>query len=697
MFLRDSRTFGMHDLINQADQQKYHDAFDTHAFEDMAAVISWLLDQATLMAKKKFANAPTFERAAGAADLKSKLDTGDQFFCRLFEDRSQLPFSGVATKNQPLTNAVETLYESIWNLPTTCDNSTIDGMMLGRYIESKLGNAAATDQRLSKPKYWVKLIERLSQSSSFYHGFLDNIPHGLIESFDADLQFPTDRKNVLQEVYYIDKRVTNTEFHLAYENQMVKLETSSPWKFVKALTDRAEYAHFSSEWSFKEDLILRLPVTKWVDWIDKLYWPFTQAIWFFSVRDLVKMEEFFEELAKSAKTLATPYPHLTLIALHHYFHRLIHEITRNLHHTSQDTSPAREDVRSTIRAEATRQHDGWKTTDRKNSLVKVFDSIFADPCLVTLPLLRGIFDWVADQDQGTWSLSPSGNITAPDIKDLYEVFLGKVEKDARLRSDLLRAIQSDELTWSKTELLFSIYLQDETDVSLRNGIVDKMLAWLKSETFSWNHGLEYNNVVFNQACRLAYLICRGPDPETTINTIIEKFRYWHEGWPTRLPRSINQSKELYTIIVGIFVCYNYFGDGDRVAGERLFDRYLLLVLDQYRQAMSGDRKKYCLAIHLLIHVHLKFALPNFPNFMNELAQKVDNIEEILQVAHDWIETAGFLKSPFDASIASTFLARIDADYWIIEMENKFTRNPSPFKVYETMHTKIESAFRPLVK
>jgi hypothetical protein len=684
----------MDDLINQADRQKYQDAFDAHPFRDMAVLVSWFLGHAKTMVKQKTAGRSNPSWTVVASDLKSELEPGDVFFSQLFEDRSPFPFSGMAGNSQPLSNAIGTVYESIWELPTTHTASTIDDAMLVRYIESQLGQAVATVQSLSNLQYWERLVDRFDQSDSFYHGLLYNIPQSLIERIEPELQFQNDRNNVLRGVYYVDKRVTEREFHRAYVQQMEKLANSPSWKMLKTLTNQAEYAHFSPEWAFREDLILRLPTKSWVTWTDKLYWPFTQAISFFAVRDLAKMEECFDELSKAAKTLNTPYSQLILIALSHYFHRLIHQITRNLHHTAQDASPTRVDVRLPIREKASRQYDHWKTAGRKDSLERVFGFIFADPDHLTPSLLRGIFDWVADQDQGTWSLSPAGTITAPDIKDLYEVFLGNVKRDTRLRSDILAATHSGELTWPKAELIFSIYLQNETDEALRSTIVNKMLAWLESETFGWNHNLEYNNLVFAQASRLAYLIYKGPDPESTINTIIEQYSYWHEGWPARLPRSITQSKELYTLIVGIFICYNYFDDGDRMAGQRLFDRFLRRVLDQYRQASNGDRKYYCPAIHLLIHVHLQFGLPDFPHFMNEVISKVQNIEEILQLGQDWIETASLLHIPLDPGIVGAILTKIDSDYWIVQEEIKATGNLSPFRVYEAMYSKIVENFRP---
>ena len=688
MWRFDLRLRGMTELVNEVTFEKYEQAVSNHPYIHIPEIIRWIIKKldVKLLGVK---SAPDLTVIAGI------LAEGDRHYAEIFSSQDLLPKDRDGSLPvEPLSDSVDRIIVAITGKRLRNEeNATIYGY-LEEALWTSLAELLALDARYNGYEKWQALVTLFYQSRTFYGALTSHIPIATTKEHEEELCAPYDPDNVVRYISQGDKRMEADAYQRQYLKKMDKYREAAPAVYVHNLTENSATMSLGDTEVFKKDLISRLGREPEVKWIDGLRWPLAQAAALNEYQDLAEIAALVTELVAQRERLQSSFVHLLLIMLEQHFD-LMRRISFNLRNFetplgSYYFDPA---IAATLHAAGQSRLENWKENDIKNEIALIFAPIstISDP---TDDLHRGLFGWVANQDRERWLNNPNANLILQMIDQLHEEYLEIYGPGKWAKTDLLKIIEPEGLDWKRFKILYSLWLADETDEGMRQGLKDQMGEYILSNDFFWNSSYHFDNDHFGQALHVTDLYFGIPDGAAELVTLTTKTRNWHEGWAYSGAGGIKEAnRHIFLLTCGICLAYLHYDAGNAIPATKIWQATSQQIVEQYRATGSElDRNHYLLPLRMLVHTLLKFDEPALADCLKELFNKIDHIEDRIVLAHSMMESTGFLKKMISAGIRHEIWQHIGDQYWVMELRIRYAKLPELIRQYENLYKAAEPWF-----
>lgn len=677
----DLRLRGMTELVNEVTFEKYELAVSNHPYILLPEIISWIINKldVKLLGVK---SAPDLTVIAGI------LAEGDRHYADIFSSLDLLPKDRDSTLPvEPLSYSVDSIIEAITGKRLRNEeNATIYGY-LEEALWTSLAQRLALDARYNGYEKWQALVTLFYQSRTFYGTLTSHIPIATIKEQEKGLRAPFDPDNVVRYISQGDKRMEADAYQRRYLKKMDKYSGTSPAVYVEKLTDNSDTMSLVDTEALKKDLINRLGREHEVAWIDGLRWPLAQAAALNEYQDLAEIAALVAQLVIQRERLQSSFVHLLLIMLEQHLD-LMRRISFNLRSFETPPGPHYFDpaIAANLHVVGQSRLENWKNNDVKNEIALLLAPIATinDP---TGEFHRGLFGWVANQDRERWLTNPNSKLILQLIEELHEHYLGIYGTGKWAKADLLQAIEPDGIAWKRFKLLYSLWLADEADGIMLQGLKDQMVTYILSNDFFWNSGYQFDNDHLAQAMHVTNLYFSIPGGATELLALTTQTRNWHEGWAFGGAGGIKDANRyIFFLTCGICLAYLHYNAGDKNSAGNIWEDIRRQTLEQYRSTGSElDRCHYLLPLRVLIHTLLKFDEPALADCLKELFNKIDHIEDRIVLAHSLMDIAGFLKKSLTATIRYEIWQPIEDQYWVLVLRLRHAKLPELIRQNETLY------------
>jgi hypothetical protein len=682
MYKRDKRLKDFFTLANEQKDSKYRDAIASHAFKRMAEIIAWLAAQV---------EENVLRGSIGQTDyswIAAVILEGNLHYADLFKRLDLMPRDWDLQKPiEPLSFAVDRICDAIQGHRSQINDEPSVYKKLEEAILASLAAVLAQDRRYAAFEKWTKLHHLFWQSHTFFGSLLDAIPESSIRTHEPELMPKADHDNVAFGLTQADRRVDNSTYHQAYLAKMDKYRQASAALYIQKLTEGADYIMLDDDMRFKQSLVSRLGPEASLAWIDTVYWPLTQAVALHGYNDLDETEQMIALLVAKRDTLKSRFVHLLLIMLNHYL-ELVRRISFNLSNLRNEHHYYDTVVGNTIQAEGLRSYDDWISADMANSIARVVSVITGEITVPDEELQSGLFGWVTEQEREPWLQNTFREPLLLAVDKLHKYYLDIYTSGHWSKSALLAAIEPDLLDWKKFKVLYSVWQTETAEESLRKKLIEKMTAFICSEDFYWNQRYEFNDEYINQALYFTNLIHNESDALLTLSALAQKFRNWHEGWAYNGAAGVKvANRYIFLLTCGVCLSYIYYDIGDTLTARECLQTYDREITLQYRSTVSElNRAHYLLPIRLVVYTLLKFDFTDFENFIRGKSNQLDDVEDLIVLAHSTMESAIDLKQVLPASLRNEIWDAVETRYWLITVHLPHAKSVDPIfnhkKLYE---------------
>ena len=576
-------------------------------FEGIGAIAQWL-EKLLCQCTKDETVSQDFESAV-TENINEILLKGDNYYHQLFQKNGIINEHNADNEvANPFTLAVKKIYETLF-----LENSSNSGEGLLVYrelrleIERKFGLLLAGNKSLQAYENWVYLSQKLDNGEyELYRAWIKNIP---VESLLAEKEkFSVVKNTELHDLAHLHSfRRTNKADAKNYISHLSKISTKSAVDFINEATRGSDLLMLNEAANFQLQLVLRLPASDFVLFIDSLKYPNLQDHAFFTITDFEKYPEIIKEILNNTN-LKTPKEHLLLISLENYYDFICRTVT-DLYSLSQSSHY---DIDSALtkqlKGEALLIYRKWIDEYISASFNKILNELFAGKGHRESKYFLLLFEWLNSHNK-LHLTHPSNEGKALVIDLLNDLFLKRIGKDKAERHFL---IENQPVNYEALKKLVTLLDENKEDLVFRDKLNTIYCDFIPADKFSW---YATGNVNFEEAINNAYyfsqVLCSYDDAVNKWIELFEKYKPNHEGWAFTFPDYKVYQREAFLLTAGIGMAYYKFTDGksDAIA-------ILLAVINRFFQQFRS-----CSKHHSVDYVTpLKFAAITTGKYMPQEAE-----------------------------------------------------------------------------
>ncbi|TDO96072.1 hypothetical protein [Flavobacterium sp. 245] len=671
--IRDQRIKNYHDLLHDLENERDKSLFSKHQYAKINEVINFLKNELEKKITSKESDPKIlFEKSIDGCIISDLLTQGDDFYCLVFESEKLIEESNQdLQKSNPLTIAVNELYNSIWDMSNSSESSVLAVYgKLKKRIEQLLAKAIASESHYCTFTDWIKIIDSTDGMWGSYNEWISNIAPKLIANNIDELLFIAPSLQLHELAESAGHLNEKEKVSKAYENRLTTVADKSDWEFIKTVTDQSGLFLLNEDLRLKEDLLLRFELKSWLLWVDNLKWPILQDNAFYSIQDLVSMEEVIALLLQKDVKFNTKSEYLLLIALQNYY-RLIEKITLNLYDLKEGQWHYNDTIiKQTIVDASINAFDKWITLELEESCKRLFELIFEGKPVSESKKFTGVFEWINSYSKQQYGNNKYSELRLKFLNVLNESFEKLLIQDSGIKIKFTKEITIEKINWQVFEKLIKVFENEKSDSLFGDFLYEKYAQYIESDNFTWNIELLYNDVFINQAYHLSYLMTKLPDTMKRWSGLFKQFKCWSEGWDTANNYDYKaRRKEIFVLMAGVCLSYSYYQQKNSKKAKEVFDEISEIVISQYRTASSYHSVDYKVVMKLLAHVLGHFSPADADSFVALLDKKCDDIQFFLAVVYEITVFIPKETLTLDALSKRLIKDQIDKNFWKIEYGN----------------------------
>lgn len=674
---QDHRLMSKDAIFRSIQNSKYEKLFHENPFEGMEKLIMALKDRFIQSIKPLDLS----------VEIEQTLQQSDLFYTKLFDKFGYIPKDPDLVElrvETPCSIVFTMIYNDLWGLANDHKSTSLSIYSeLKTYINKLLGKAVAADSTLQGINCWVKIHTIATNYWDFRSEWVNKLNAQLIENeVNTLIVVPNTPLHTLA----VHHRESGEAFTKWYQSTLDQLENKSAWKYVESATKMADYIHLIDSLSFNEELLLKLPLKYWLQWMDNLRLPILQAHVFYSIENLNELEYIIKYIIDNSSVFKTKTEHLLLIALERYY-KLLKKISYHLYDL-QDASWEDIDIvqKEKISTDVNQRLEAWKNNELKDSCQLVFDTIFGHAPISESQYFNPIFEWLNSKSIYLYTRYYEPHKLLHQT--IHEIFGNKLIQDRQNKIKIIKSIDIKVLNWQYFNYLISMFDADTKDRVFQDALCQKYKGYIGLDRFSWNGEQEYRLEIINQAVYFAYLISKVANPLKEWADLFSKYKYRHEGWHFKYVNFSSRNREMYLLMVGFSLSQLLREDGKKAI--EVLNNVLKKFILQSRMDTFLDVKQYQSILKFIVDTIACINLSKMNDYLADLLNKIDHIEIIFIIMAQVVGLINQKKLQLEDSNVILIKHRITHEFWIIENQYKDSTRRNQLDDYNKLKIKLLS-------
>ncbi len=477
------------------------------------------------------------------------------------------------------------------------------------WFELLLAKSITSDERFSTYDTLTKVLRQAEMLQNFYNYLIENIP---IEWVNNDNQnwINVDFNNLSET---IDPIRSFNDYFMQYEEVLRKHDNLSPFSFIKKTTENSKYTMFSEEYSFRNNVLYKKDLSRWIEFWDNLKLPILQDIPFYfkTPHDILIITD---AVIKNKEILKSNTSHLACILAGAFFDNIL-KITENLIFYTDDEklkSISKFQYNEELVIKGKELAINWN-----NEKVKLYSSFMSK--ITDLLTFGDIEEWVFSYKYRT---APQNEYTERynlEVDTIISSFSEIAKNDTEIKRNF---------NLQKFNFYANVLRDTKTQIKAED-LLNELLCFINNNDFYWDNTLvEPYLKTFNNIGYLLSVIENST--EFAISSVLNKVRVFYEGWNVNSIDYKSTKKEIF-VLNGLLMLFEHPDVFKNKTKKKEYFKLLLNhIVTQYR--FSGfNNSDYLTNIELISLIVNQIYNEQKQYFEKVIIDSIDNIGDVLKI------------------------------------------------------------------
>jgi hypothetical protein len=370
-----------------------------HVFPGNEEIIAWLSQLVKMHLLNKIVPDDYKTEITTNEKITRLVQEGDAHYFNLFrkEDLINAHTQEGMEKPYPLSYVLERIFAFTFMGDRISESHLTVYSDLTANIKYGVGNLLAADIDLQTYESWLLMCDYLECEHEIFNGWSTHIPDDSIEK--EILKLCEVKPNAsLADIAFLGRHGKDNEAMANYYTKKIAgLSGKTDWAYISEATDGMDILDFNGHIFFRQKLLRRIGINKWLMLADGLQYPILQDHLFLNMDDIDDYVKVISEII-TGDNLKTKPGHLLLIALQNYF-EFVSRTLRELNNFASGGGSYNHPDRDTITADAQAAYDLWVNKIIMDSFAAIVSAVFPEDELHKSAFFIPFFDWASSHNK----------------------------------------------------------------------------------------------------------------------------------------------------------------------------------------------------------------------------------------------------------------------------------------------------------